>query len=126
MSTPRFGTAINCIDGRVQEPVTQWLKAEYRLDCVDMITLPGPDEALVRGLVEVVEQVRSAVRISVQQHGSGVVAIAGHDNCAANPVPPAEHLAQIKQCVQIVRSWHLSVAVVGLWVNDRWQVEFVQ
>jgi carbonic anhydrase len=125
MSTPRLGTAINCIDGRVQEPVTQWMKAEYRLDYVDMITLPGPDEALVRGLVEVVDHVKSAVRVSIQQHGSSVVAIAGHHDCTANPVPAAEHLAQIKQCVQIIRSWHFSVVAVGLWVNDRWQVELV-
>ncbi|WP_369522760.1 carbonic anhydrase [Guptibacillus hwajinpoensis] len=31
----RFGTALNCIDGRTQIPVTQWLKAHYHLDYVD-------------------------------------------------------------------------------------------
>jgi hypothetical protein len=123
MTAPHFGTAINCIDGRVQEPVRQWMRAEYHLDYVDMITLPGPDEALVRGLVEVVDQVRSAARISVQLHRSSVVAIAGHHNCAGNPLPAAGHTAQIKQCAQITGSWHLPVLVVGLWVNERWQVE---
>lgn len=42
----KFGTAINCIDGRVQLPVIKWLKENYYLDFVDMITEPGPDKVL--------------------------------------------------------------------------------
>ncbi len=29
MSQGTFGTAINCMDGRVQEPVARWLKEHY-------------------------------------------------------------------------------------------------
>ena len=34
----KFVTAINCMDGRVQVPVIEWLKKEYKADDVDMIT----------------------------------------------------------------------------------------
>jgi Putative carbonic anhydrase len=37
MGEGKFGTAINCMDGRVQEPVINWMKVRYGLDYVDMI-----------------------------------------------------------------------------------------
>ena len=46
MAAGRFGTAVNCMDGRVQEPVLAWLKERYELEHVDMITEAGPDKAL--------------------------------------------------------------------------------
>jgi hypothetical protein len=39
----RFGTAINCIDGRTQEPVIDFMKQKYNIDGVDMLTFPGVD-----------------------------------------------------------------------------------
>ena len=39
----RFGTAINCIDGRTQEPVLDFMKQMYNIDGVDMVTFPGVD-----------------------------------------------------------------------------------
>ena len=39
----RFGTAINCIDGRTQEPVLDFMKQKYNIDGVDMVTFPGVD-----------------------------------------------------------------------------------
>ena len=46
MPVGSFGTAINCIDGRVQLPVINWMKATHHVDWVDVITEPGADEAL--------------------------------------------------------------------------------
>ena len=37
----KFGTAINCIDGRTQQPVIDYIKQNYAVDKVDMITFPG-------------------------------------------------------------------------------------
>ncbi len=39
----KFGTAINCIDGRTQEPVIDYMKHKYGIDGVDMVTFPGVD-----------------------------------------------------------------------------------
>jgi carbonic anhydrase-like protein len=44
----RFGTAINCIDGRTQEPVID-LKQKYNIDGVDMVTFPGVDGVISNG-----------------------------------------------------------------------------
>ena len=125
MPTAHFGTAITCIDGRVYEPVVKWLKEQHRLEYVDLITVPGPDQALVQGLVEVITQVRQAGEISVRQHGSTVIAVVGHHNCSANPVSREVHEQQIRQAVEVVRRWRLRAEVIGLWVNERWEVEEV-
>jgi len=46
MSNQKFATAINCMDGRVQTPVIKWLKNEYKVNYIDMITEPGPNKIL--------------------------------------------------------------------------------
>ena len=42
----KFATAINCMDGRAQEPVIEYMKKSYGVDYVDMITEPGPNRIL--------------------------------------------------------------------------------
>jgi hypothetical protein len=120
----RFGTAMNCIDGRVQEPVSQWLRATYHLDYVDVITESGPDQALLSG-AETVEQIKSKVLISMKLHGSSVVALAGHHDCAGNPVSKEDHWEHIRRSLQVIRLWNLPMTLVGLWVNERREVEVV-
>ena len=120
-----FAAAINCIDGRVQQPVSDWLRQRLGVDYVDMITEPGPDKALTQGLLRQVESIRDRLAISVQAHQSGTVAVVGHDDCAANPVQKDRHWAQIEKSAEIVAEWGFGVRVIGLWVNQQWQVEVV-
>jgi hypothetical protein len=125
MRDPRFGAAINCIDGRVQEPVARWLRERYHLDHVDVITEPGVDGALLTQ-PDLAEQIRSKVILSIQRHAASVVAIAGHHDCLANQISADEHREQIRRCAKMLRlSWNLPATVAGLWVNERWEVEEV-
>ncbi|HEX5977311.1 MAG TPA: carbonic anhydrase [Nitrososphaeraceae archaeon] len=43
MMSFRFGTAINCIDGRTQQVVIDHMEHNYNIDGVDMVTFPGAD-----------------------------------------------------------------------------------
>src|SRR5260221_2454579 len=43
MATGTFGTAINCMDGRVQTPIADWVKMHFSVTLVDMITEAGAD-----------------------------------------------------------------------------------
>ncbi len=126
MAQGTFGTAINCIDGRTQEPVAAWVKANAHVDFVDTVTVPGPDQALTQGTPEAIAALRKSVEISVNAHGSQVVAIAGHYDCAAFPADRERHAAAIREAVRLVQGWGLPVRVVGLWVNDRWEIEPVE
>jgi len=126
MGKGKFATAINCIDGRVQYPMLEWMKENLNVNYVDMVTEPGPDRVLSGGSVTGSISIKERVSVSVNAHGSGVVAIAGHYDCAGNPVPDEEHINQIRRSVKAVLSWGLGVRVLGLFVNENCQVETVE
>ena len=126
MSDKGFATAINCMDGRVQIPVIEWLKRQYGVDYVDMITEPGPERLLAeckdrKGI----ESIQKRLEISVTRHNSKLVAIAGHRDCVGNPADKETQLKQISSAVKIVESWNLEVRVIGLWVDEKWRVQKV-
>ena len=127
MSKGRFGTAISCMDGRVQVPVLEWLKASYGLDFVDVVTEPGADRVLSEGSDQEREGIRAKVAISVGAHGSGVIAVVGHHDCAGNPVTPEDHWRQVRRGIDMVRSWGFGeVSVAGLWIDENWKVSVVE
>lgn len=121
----QFGTAINCIDGRVQLPVLNWLKEKYSISYVDMITEPGVDKIFSETNMDKIEQLKSKIMVSKNAHGSSTVAIAGHHGCAGNPVTKDEHITHIRKASEIIKSWNLPVKVIGLWINNNWEVELV-
>lgn len=123
MSKTRFGTAIICIDGRIQLPVIEWMKKEFLLDCIDMITEPAVVKILSHGDENELGRLKSKARISIEGHGSGVVAVVGHYDCFANQVSDLEHSSQIKKSVQAVQAWGYPVSIVGLWVGNAWRVD---
>ena len=123
MSEGKFATAINCMDGRVQVPVTEFLKKKYGVDYVDMITEPGPNGILAANQDKVaIESIKRRIAISVGRHGSKHIAVAGHHDCAGNPVDQETHLAHIRSAIKTVKSWGGQAEVIGLWVDDKWKV----
>ena len=126
MSRVKFAAAINCMDGRVQLPIAEWMKKEYGIDYVDMITEPGPNRILAeRKESHLLESIKNRLDISVNKHASGIVAIAGHHDCAGNPTDKAAQLAHISAAVRTVESWKFNVDVIGLWVDEDWKVHKV-
>ena len=122
----KFGTAINCIDGRTQEPVIDFMKQKYGIDGVDMVTFPGVDGVVSSlGNFNTIVLIRNAVSISIEKHGSRIIAVVGHFDCAGNPGNKEHHYAHIGNAVQQVSSWKFDAEIVGLYVNDKWQIEEV-
>ena len=122
----KFGTAINCIDGRVQMPVMNWMKGQFHLDYVDMITEPGPDKVLFSGQPQEIESIRAKALISAKAHGSRVIVISGHHDCAGNPVEREQHYAQLRGAIQTVASWNLpQEQILAVWINEDANVEVV-
>jgi len=125
MISGKFGTAINCIDGRTQAPVSDWIKENHSVDYVDTITEPGCDKVLLEVDYVKIEHIKSKLLISIKAHNSSLIVIAGHYDCAGNPVSKEEHLTQIKKSINIIKSWNYPVEVIGVWVNDQWKIEQV-
>lgn len=116
-----FATAINCIDGRTQIPVIDYIRKKYKVDYVDMITEPGPIRVLAENTDKpTIESIKRRVGISTEKHGSVHIVIVGHHDCAGNPVEKATQLKQILESIWTVRSWNLRAETLGLWIDEEW------
>ena len=123
----RFGTAINCIDGRTQEVVIDRMKQDYDIDGVDIVTFPGVDGIFSKDQrpEEMIKHIRSAVSISIEKHGSHVIAVVGHHDCAGNPGDKEHHYVHIRSAMHEVSSWNFPAQVVGFYVNEKREIEQV-
>lgn len=118
-----FGTAINCMDGRTQLPVNEYLKTHYNLDYVDTITEPGPVKMLAENQAGI-ESIKNRVNISVNAHGSKLIAVVAHHDCAGNPVAKEVQTEQLKKALQTMQNWdYKDVQCIALWVDQDWQVK---
>ncbi len=118
-SDKKFACAINCMDGRAQDAVKNYIKENYGVDYVDMITEPGPNKILADNFDSaIIENIKKRVEISVQHHGSKVVAIAGHAECAGNPVEKEEQIKHLKKAEETVRNFSFPLETVLLWVGE--------
>ena len=125
MSHGVFVTAITCMDGRIQEPVSGWLKKRFHADYVDTITEPCIDGIFSRSQYTIMDSIRRRAEISVNAHGSRVLALVSHHDCAGNPVDRDQHLRDLACSLRYVQGWNLPVRVVGLFVNEHWEVELI-
>lgn len=121
-----FVTAINCMDGRAQEPVFRWMARRLNADHVDMITEPGPVAILSKGSNRtLIDSIHARIGISLGAHGSNVIAVAGHADCAGNPVEDQVQFKQIKRSAAALRRTYPDARIIGLWVNRFSGVELI-
>ncbi|MEZ5345655.1 MAG: carbonic anhydrase [Pyrinomonadaceae bacterium] len=120
-----FATAINCIDGRAQLPVSDWLRLHTGADYVDTITEPGANEILSNDKSKHYFRVFEKLKLSINAHQPRVIAVAGHYDCLANPVSFETHIAQIKKGADRLDSLNMGIRIVGLYVNEWGAVDLV-
>ena len=119
----KFATSVSCIDGRIQIPLAKWIKENYSVDYVDTITEPGVDKTITEN--SVFESIKTKVSISINAHKSELIVFSGHYNCAANQVSNEEHIELIKKGIGVISSWNLGAKVIGVWVDDSWNVNTI-
>ncbi len=122
----KFATAINCIDGRVQIPVIDYFKKNYKINYVDIITIPGANKILAENRNSTIKAIKNYLNISVNVHKSKIAAIVGHYDCAGNPANKETQLNDIIIAMKNVASWDLNVDIIGLWVDKNWKVSLVK
>lgn len=121
----KFGTLINCTDGRVQYPVMDYLKAKYDFDYFDSANEAGPLRTLTKNsdkcrLITLKEQIRS----SLEDHASKFIVLVGHHDCNDNPGDRAFQESQLDESLDYLqRSFGTGITYVGLYVNEHWEVE---
>ena len=119
----RRATCLNCMDGRVQLPVINWIKENFPVDFVDVITEAGMDAVLAEQ--EDISEVLRSVKISITLNKSAYLFIVGHYDCRGNPVEEEAQHRQIAQAVKRLKTHWPKHEVIGLWVNHAWQVKVI-
>ncbi|MDI6451057.1 carbonic anhydrase [Anaerobaca lacustris] len=113
-----FCTAINCMDGRTQLPVNEYLRHQLGVTYVDTVTEPGPVRILAdEPDSESARAILRRVDISTSKHDSHCVAIVAHEDCAGDPVCEEIQREQLDRAVRFVAARYPSVRVLGLWVD---------
>lgn len=120
----KFAAVINCMDGRVQIPVIKYIKKKYEVEYIDMITEPGPNKIIAENKeCKTIDSIKERVKISIDNHGSDLIAIVGHYDCAGNPAEEEKQIEDIKLAVKNAESWNLGTKIIGLYVNEEWKVK---
>jgi len=124
--TGSFVTAVLCIDGRFRRCLVDWLLTHFGTDYVDLITEPGPDSLLAENPAgSRAVGVRSRLTVSHTAHQPTAIAIAGHDDCAGNPVGPDVHWEQERRAATVLRGWYPELPILALHVDSESAVSVV-
>ena len=125
----KFGCALDCGDGRCQGPSRKWQKANFGVEAVDKITVAGLVERLSKKDPLTINFVQRELLIYLTKHGSLVVTVSAHNDCAGNRTTKKKQIKQLRKARKIVsnmiRSFNLGrkVNVFILWVNGHWMPE---
>ena len=115
---------LNCIDGRIQLPVIQWIKDNYGMDYVDMITEPGID-GFLSDEANSIDEINRKVKMSIERNNALIIFIAGHHDCRGNPGSEANHKEQVLLSRDRLKKVFPEKDVEGLWINSEWKVELL-
>ncbi len=114
----RFCTVINCMDGRVQLPVNRYLQKRFNVKYVDSITEAGPNLILSEGKrIPSIQSILGKLKISIENHNSVGVAIAGHYDCAGNSATKNDQIIHIQKAIQFLRQHYENIEIIGLWID---------
>jgi len=117
-----FCTVVNCMDGRVQLPVIRYLQGRFEVAYVDSVTEAGPVKSLTEPVDETVSQsILRRVAVS-RTHGSKVVAVIAHDDCAGNPEDDTTQRRQLEEAMGFLAGHFPDMLILGLWLNRDWSV----
>ena len=112
------------MDGRIQEPIIKYLKNNYVISYVDTVTEPGPCKILAENEDKrSVNAILDRVNISINKHGSKLIAISGHHDCAGNPCDEETQKQQIKQSIEFLNNNYPGIEIIGLWIENEWKID---
>ncbi len=119
----KFCTAVSCMDGRIQIPVIKFLQNYFDAEYVDMITETGINKIISENKnTQVIEAINQRLNISVNTHNSVGIAVVGHYDCAGNPTTKTIQTEQTLNSVNRIKNKYPKSEVMGLWVNENWEV----
>ncbi len=120
----KFATVINCMDGRVQDPVNNWMKEKTGASYIDVITEAGPDR-IMASTATASRLILQRILVSRDKHKSTELTLVAHHDCAGNPGSKAMHIEHLKKSGKIMETWNLGMHIMLVWVDENWQLELI-
>ena len=123
----KFATVINCMDGRVQIPVNEYLRTKLNVDYIDTITEAGPILILSENKDKgIIENIFKRISVSTELHKSKNIFIVGHYDCTGNPKDKQAQLNQLKKSISLIsKNINEELSISGLWVDENFIVSEV-
>jgi len=122
----KFCTSVHCMDGRIQETIIRYLKKNYQVDYVDVITEPGPCRILAENQNKIkIDSIRDRIDISLKKHKSKIIAVSGHFDCAGNPVKEKVQKEQVNKSISYLENQYPQAKIIGLWIDKKWAVNSI-
>ena len=96
-----FCTSIQCIVGRIQDPIIKYFIENHHIAHVDVTTETGLRKILAMNNDRIsVNSIIKRNEISIKKHGSKLIAISGHHDCAGNPCDEEIQKQQIRKPIK--------------------------
>lgn len=122
-----FATTINCMDGRIQRCINEYVRYSEQVEYIDTITLAGPSKVISDNtFTGIVENVKYRLDVSINGHLSNYISIVGHFDCTAITEDDKKQKEYIRNSANIISEWYPSVKVEALWVTEEFKVEKLQ
>jgi carbonic anhydrase len=118
-SEGRFGTVINCMDGRIQTRTLDQVMTRFGVRYVDNITTTGAVQHLDGAVTPTGEGLLQSLTVSREAHGSNQVALVAHAGCAGNPVTDSKQKEQLGRAKAVVAGRFPDMEIIALFFDPR-------
>jgi hypothetical protein len=113
-----YGTAVNCIDGEIQQPTIEYLKKVWLVDWVDVITAPAPELLLSECSDNTgIRLINENIQASMAHQERRRVAVVAHCDCIFNTAPTQVKRGMLQGAVRHLRESLTDAEVVGVWID---------
>ncbi|MBD3379400.1 MAG: hypothetical protein GF408_02945 [Candidatus Omnitrophica bacterium] len=122
MPDEKFTTCFSCMDGEIYPLVIEWIRANYDVDHVNLVTdisFSG-DGADAKVLCEIIRQYRCLTR---HQNRAGEVFLAGYAGDISAAGTEADRKKRLKDLMGKVRDFLPDELIIGLWVSKSLDIE---
>ena len=114
-----FATVINCMDGRVQLQVNEYISKKYGKKYIDTITLAGPCKIVSESKKDnIVKNLKFRIDVSVMKHKSEYIFIVGHTDCAGIKRSDQMQKEYLIDSVTKLKQWYPNTTVEAIWLDQ--------
>src|SRR5690606_12747199 len=97
-------TVVGCMDGRVQDVISEFGQKTLNSRFPDTITEPGIVGMLTQmQSADFLESLKQKLLISLDKHHANGIIVDGHQECAGDPVDDKVQREHIKKAVEVIR-----------------------